>query len=192
MRTISLEKLAHSVRNPLDVQNILYDIEYSRKDSMRSALMVWKMGRAHCLEAVHLAAYLLESRGFPTLALSLDSADNICHVVYPFKTPKGWGSIGLSKEPGLHGRAAQFRNLKELALSYFDPYVDDTGRLTGYALLNLEDSKCDWRFSLKNVWKSEKHILRAKHSPVLLSEKRFERAFKAYTNGGHKPQNHWR
>lgn len=190
--TTSLEKLAKSVKTPSDIQRVLYDLEYSRRDTMQSALMVWKSGVGHCLEAVHLAAYLFERLGYPPLALSLDSADNICHVVYPFQTAKGWGSVGLSKEPGLQGRAACFRNVRELALSYFDPYVDDTGRLTGYALLNLDEGKSDWRYSLKNVWKSERHVLTRPHIAVELSEKRFISAMKEYKSGGHKPQAFWR
>ena len=39
--------------------------------------------------------------------------------------------------PGLHGRRPVFATPRALALSYFDPYVDFTGRVTGYAVVDL-------------------------------------------------------
>ncbi len=180
-----------SVKHPFEAQQLLYDLDYVCGESMKSAKMVWETGAAHCLEAVHFVAAILEQSHFPPLALSLDSADNICHVVFVFKGRNGWGSLGRSRELGLHGRAPIFRSVRDLAWSYFDPYVDDTGRLTGYALLNLNEVKGDWRNSTKNVWSSEKYILSRPHTKIESSEKRFHRAFEAYRRGGHTPRDWW-
>jgi hypothetical protein len=186
-----LAEVAKKIRNPFDLQRLLYRLDYLCADTMKSALSVWNTGSAHCLESVHLAAALMEHKGFPPLALSLDSADNICHVVYVFRGPRGWGAVGRSKEPGLHGRAPVFRSIKDLAWSYFDPYVDDTGLLTGYALVHLDDCGSDWRLSRRNVWASERHILSTPHVKLRASPRRYRRALAAFQNGGHRPQLSW-
>jgi hypothetical protein len=158
---------------------------------MKSARSVWESGTAHCLEAAHLAAALMEALGYPPLVLSLDSADNICHVVFVFHTETGWGSLGRSSERGLQGRAPVFRSIRDLAWSYYDPYVDDTGLLTGYALIHLDESGADWRASPKNVWKSEEFILNYPHKKIQGSERRYRRARRAFDSGGHEPNERW-
>src|SRR5256885_8545461 len=43
-----------------------------------------------------------------------------------------------SRDPGLHGRKPVFSTPRALALSYADAYVDFTGRVTGYAVVNVD------------------------------------------------------
>ena len=51
------------------------------------------------------------------------------------------------------------QNRQYLALSYFDPYVDLTGRVQGYAVASLlELGSYDWRYSEKNVWHVEQFL----------------------------------
>src|SRR3989475_2559678 len=88
--------------------------------------------------------------------LSLESADKLDHVLYLCKQNGRWGTIARSREAGLHGRKPVFRSLRDLVLTYVEPYVDFTGRLTGYGVGTLSDlGDYDWRFSRKNVWKVE-------------------------------------
>ena len=43
-----------------------------------------------------------------------------------------------------------------------DPYVDLTGRIVAYAVVDLRElDGYDWRFSERNVWKVERHRLLA-------------------------------
>ena len=59
-----------------------------------------------------------------------------------------WGSVARSRDPGLHGRRAVFATPRALALSYVDPYVDLTGRVTAYAVVDLRVmGTYDWRLS---------------------------------------------
>jgi hypothetical protein len=51
-----------------------------------------------------------------------------------------------------------FRSIRDLVWSYYAPYVDQTGRITGYQLVHLDKTECDWRFSRRNVWKAEKYL----------------------------------
>jgi hypothetical protein len=88
-----------------------------------------------------------------------------------------WGSIARSRDPGLHGRRAIFRTARALALSYVDPYVDFTGRITAYAVVDLRDlmGSYDWRLSARNVWKVERALLEYPHRPIRSSDQRIER-----------------
>ena len=71
-----------------------------------------------------------------------------------------------------------FATPRALALSYFDPYVDFTGRVTGYAVVDLRDvmGDYDWRLADTNVWKVERMLLDYPHRPIRSSDRRVERA----------------
>ena len=86
-------------------------------------------------------------------------------------------SIARSRDPGLHGRKPVFATPRALALSYFDPYVDFTGRLTGYVVVNLAEAMgdYDWRLSGNNVWKVERFLLEYPHRSIALSDRRVDR-----------------
>src|SRR6185312_1769739 len=104
---------------------------------------------AHCLEAALFAAVVLEQHGYPPLVLSFESIDQLDHVIFVYRGPRGWGSVARSRDPGLHGRRPVFATPRALALSYFDPYIDFTGRVTGYAVVDLDAAmkEYDWRFA---------------------------------------------
>ena len=96
---------------------------------------------AHCLEAALTAACILEQHGYPPLLLIFHSADNLDHILYVYRARDGWGSVARSRDPGLHGREPVFRSLRALAMSYYDEYIDFTGRLTAYATFDLRRLK---------------------------------------------------
>ena len=58
-----------------------------------------------------------------------------------------------------------------------DPYVDFTGRVTGYVVVDLAElmRDYDWRLSEKNVWKVERALLDHPHRPLRSSDVRVER-----------------
>jgi len=71
--------------------------------------------------------------------------------------------------------------LRDLAYSYFEPYVDNTGRLIGYGPANLYDlGNYDWRFSRRNIWKVERHLQEIPHKPLPSSERRYRRLLARY------------
>ena len=63
--------------------------------------------------------------------------------------PARLGIGGAIARPGLHGRKPVFRRLRDLALSYVDPYVDLTGGVRGYGVADLRTlmGRYDWRLS---------------------------------------------
>jgi hypothetical protein len=97
-------------------------------------------------------------------------------VIFIYRRGGKWGSVARSRDPGLHGRKAVFASPRALALSYFDPYVDFTGRVTGYAVVNLAEvmGRYDWRLSDENVWKVERVLLDYPHRPIASSDRRVD------------------
>ena len=185
------------LRTPLDVQRYLNRLPYNQEPGGRATLRsfrgVVRHGCAHCLEAALFAAVVLEARGYPPLVLSFESIDELDHVIFVYQQRGRWGSVARSRDPGLHGRRPVFATPRALALSYVDPYVDFTGRVTGYAVVDLRVlDPYDWRISDTNVWKVERMLLDYPHRRIASSDRRFEwlraryRAFRA-AHHGRKP-----
>ena len=145
------------------------------------------------MEAALAAAVILEQHGYPPLVLSIESIDYLDHVMFVYRRGGRWGSVARSRDPGLHGRKAVFRTPRDLVLSYVDPYVDFTGRILGYAVVDLRTlGDYDWRLSTRNVWKTERLLQEYPHSPIRTSDRRIDRLrrrFQAFqmSNPGRKP-----
>ena len=172
-------KLIERLDTPLKVQRYFSSLPYNWEkegNTVRSFREVVKRGRAHCLEAAVAAAVILEQHGYPPLLLDLESQDLLDHVIFVFNENGNWGSVARSRDRGLHGRKAVYRSLRALALSYFDPFVDFTGRLKGYGVTNLYDlGNYDWRFSPRKMTKIENHLREMPHTLIRSSDKRYEK-----------------
>ncbi|HKR58716.1 MAG TPA: hypothetical protein VJS64_03195, partial [Pyrinomonadaceae bacterium] len=177
-------KVIESLRTPSQVQRYLSAMPYNwerRGGTMRSFREVLKRNEAHCLEAAVAATVILEQHGYPPLLLDLESVDLLDHVLFVFQHKGLWGSIGRSRDVGLHGRKPVFRNLRQLVWSYFDPYVDFSGRIKGYGLTSLyELGNYDWRFSSKNMHKIEDHLRAIPHRKLKSSERRYQQLNERY------------
>ena len=161
-------RIVDTLRTPAAVQAWLNRLPYNTEQgggTQRSFRGVVRHGMAHCMEAALSAATILEQRGYPPLVMSLESIDQLDHVIFVYRGPRGWGSIARSRDPGLHGRKPVFRRLRDLALSYVDPYVDLTGGVRGYGVADLRTlmGGYDWRLSPKNVWAVEQALIVLPH-----------------------------
>ena len=191
-------RLIETLRTPADVQRHLNALPYNQEPGGRATLRsfrgVVRHGCAHCLEAALFAAVVLEQHGYPPLVLSFESIDRLDHVIFVYRRSGGWGSIARSRDPGLHGRKPVFATPRALALSYRDPYIDFTGRVTGYAVVDIanEMNGYDWRLADTNVWKVERMLLEHPHRAITSSDEQVDRlraryrAFRA-ANPGKKP-----
>lgn len=182
--TAKERKLIQRLNTPARVQRFFSLMTYNRETNggtMRSFREVVKRNEAHCLEAAVGAAVILEQHGYPPLLLDLESHDLLDHVIYVFKANGRWGSIARSRDIGLHGRKPVYRSLRDLAWSYFDPYVDFSGRLKGYGLTSLyELGDYDWRFSARRMSKIEDHLRALPHKPLYSSDNRYEKLLARY------------
>ncbi len=185
------EKLSKKLKTPQQVQRYLRTLPYNREkkgETLASAETALKRGRLHCFEAAFAAAAILEHHGYPPRVMSLESKDNLDHVIYVFQEKGLWGSVALSRDDGLHGRPAQYRSARDLAWSYYDPYVDKSGRITGYQVAHLDDTKTDWRGSRRNVWKAEQYLIKLKHIRIKSSLARYKKLLKNYLENGPIPR----
>jgi len=191
-------RLIRSLRSPAAVQRYLNALPYNQEPHGRATLRgfrgVVSHGCAHCLEAALFAAVVLEQHGYPPLLLSFESIDELDHVIFAYRTATGWGSVARSRDPGLHGRRPVFATPRALALSYVDPYVDYTGRVVGYAVVDLakEMGEYEWLLADTNVWKVERMLLEHPHRKIKTSDARYRallRRYRSYraANNGRKP-----
>lgn len=150
-------------------------------ETQRTFRQVVRRGEAHCLEAALCAATILEQHGYPPLLVSFESIDRLDHVIYAFQQRGRWGSVARSRDPGLTGRRPVFASVKALAESYMDTYVDETGRVTGFALADLRElGGYDWRLSLENRWKVEQWLIGYRHGRIGIADARYKRIRKRY------------
>ena len=85
-------------------------------------------------------------------------------------------AVARSRDPGLHGRKPVFRSPRALAESYFDPYIDLTGRVTGYSVVSLAVmGDFDWRLSRRHLWPVEQMLIKVPHRKIKRSLKRVRR-----------------
>jgi hypothetical protein len=177
-------RLIRRLRTPGDVQRHLNHMPYNTEpggDTLRSFRQVINHGTAHCLEAALFAAGVLEQHGYPPLLMGLESVDLLDHVIFVYRHRGRWGSVARSRDPGLHGRKPVFRSPRALAESYFDPYIDLTGRVTGYSVVDLKVmGSFDWRLSRRNVWAVERMLLGLPHRKIRRSLKRVKEQRKKY------------
>jgi hypothetical protein len=191
------KRLIASLSTPVAVQRYLNALPYNQEPHGRATLRsfrgVVRHGCAHCLEAALFAAVVLEQHGYPPLVLSFESIDELDHVIFVYRHGGRWGSIARSRDPGLHGRKPVFATPRALALSYFDPYVDFTGRVTGYTVVDLRVmGGYDWRLADTNVWKVERMLLDSPHRKIRSSDRKVDALRKRYrefrkTFPGRKP-----
>ena len=147
-------------RTPAQVQAYLRSLPYNWKNTLRSFRTVVQHGEANCIEAALSAAAIMEQHGHPPLILDLESVDLLDHVLFLYRIRGRWGSIGKSRDAGLHGRKPVFRTVRDLVLSYVEPYVDGSGRICGYGVSDLNElTRADWRLSERNVWRIEKELI---------------------------------
>jgi len=193
-------RLIGRLRTPDSVQRWLNELPYNLEphgETLRSFRGVVHHGTAHCLEAALSAATILEQHHLPPLVLSFESIDLLDHVIFVYRGPNGWGSVARSRDPGLHGRKPVFATPRALALSYFEGYIDFTGRIKAYTVVDLRElGAYDWRLSKRNVWKVERLLLDWPHRPIASSNKRADalrRRYRAFREThGYKPWKYYR
>ncbi|MEA3203822.1 MAG: hypothetical protein QOI63_1501 [Thermoplasmata archaeon] len=160
--------LVERLRTPLQVQGWLNRLPYNwerKGPTARTFRGVVAHGTAHCFEAALGAACILEQQGFPPLLLDIESVDGLDHVLFLHQAPDGrWGTVARSRCVGLHGRKPVFRTLDALVASYVAPFIDQTGRVKGYGVLDLRGLPTGaWRLGRGNVPHVEQALRDLRH-----------------------------
>jgi hypothetical protein len=142
--------------SPAKIQTFLDGIPYSSDPIYRSPRSVMRDRRAHCFDGALLAACALDRLGHPPPLVDLRAVRDDDHVLAIFERHGHLGAIAKSNFVGLRYREPIFRNLRELALSYFEGYYNVAAEKT----LRAYSVPLDLR-ALGRLWMTEDAALEA-------------------------------
>ena len=103
-----------------------------------------KAGKMHCFEGALVAAVALWIQGEEPLLLDLRAKGDDDHVVALYRKNGHWGAISKTSYATLRFRDPVYKNLRELALSYFHEYFR-----------NNDGKKCLREYSAKPFYLKE-------------------------------------
>lgn len=191
-------RLVARLRTPEQVQRWLNGLPYNwerRGETARTFRGVVGHGEAHCLEAALSAATILEQHGLPPVLLDIESTDRLDHVLFLHRGPRGWGTVARSRCPGLHGRKAVYPSVRALVRSYMGPYIDPTGRIKGFGVLDLRTlPRQDWRLGARHAFFVEDALNDNRHTRLPTPEATFrfwKRRFDAWWEANGRPDHAW-
>ncbi|MET0286101.1 MAG: hypothetical protein ABW352_16590 [Polyangiales bacterium] len=129
---VALDRL----KSPTDIQAYLDATPYSTDPIYRAPLRVMRERRAHCFDGAMFAAMALARLGHPPRLVDMLPWDDDDHVLAIYKRGPRYGSIAKSNFTGLRGREPVYRSLRELLMSYFEPFFNlaRNRTLRGYTL----------------------------------------------------------
>jgi hypothetical protein len=161
------------LRTPAGIQRALDAMPYHLASTAWSPRRVLMARTAHCLEGAVFAAAALRVLGFPPLLLDLEAVQDTDHVLAVWRERGGWGAIAKSNFSGLRFRAPVYRTLRELAMSYFDGYVNLRGERTLRAysrpvnLARFDRTRPGWETTDADLWFVAEHLVTVPHVRLL-------------------------
>jgi len=166
-------KIFSSLSTPVKIQAFLDEIPYSAENANRCPVRVLQDGVAHCLDGALFAVAALRRIGYPPLIVDMLPEPGLDddHVLAIYRRDGYFGAVAKSNFVGLRFREAIYRNLRELALSYFEDYYNVNGQKTlrGYTrLVNLQVfDHVDWMWRDEGVDVIEQYLTRLRRIPLL-------------------------
>lgn len=159
---------------PAKIQDFLNSLKFNfEKDgeTLKSPLFSLRGENAHCFEGALLGAYVLSRHGFKPYLMHLKSTkDDYDHVVAPFKIGGFWGALSKTNHAVLRYREPIYKNIRELAMSYFHEYFLNNGgkTLRQYSsLLNLNSFEKDWETMEGDLWGIDEELDKIKHYNIV-------------------------
>jgi hypothetical protein len=142
-----------------------------RGETCTSPLVTLRRNKAHCMEGALVAALALWMHGRPPLILDLKTSnDDVDHLVAVFQVNGFWGGITKTNHAVLRYREPIFRDLRELAVSYFHEYFIGSGKKTlrSYSEpFDLRTYRGAWIDREDDLWDLETAIDRSPHHNIL-------------------------
>jgi hypothetical protein len=162
------------LNTPAKVQEFLNGLRFNFEDggeTLKSPLFTLRARNAHCFEGALLGAYILSLHGFTPYIMHLKTTkEDYDHVIVPFKIGGFWGALSKTNHSVLRYRDAIYKNIRELAMSYFHEYFLDNGRKTlrQYSIpFNLNALKKGWEVEDKDLWYLDKKLDKIKHYDIV-------------------------
>lgn len=128
--TESERRVFDAFRSLTDAQDFLDGLAYDPEPGARSPRVTLRTRRAHCFGGALFAAAALRRFGHPPLLVDLRATNDDDHVLAVFRHRGHWGALGKSNCTTLRFREPIYRSLRELALSYFELYVNTARQKT--------------------------------------------------------------
>lgn len=123
-------RLVSSLSTPLAIQAFLDETPYSTEPVYRAPLTVLRDRKAHCFDGACFSALMLARLGHPPLLVDMLPWDDDDHVLAIWKRGTCLGAIAKSNFVGLRYREPVYRSLRELLMSYFEPFFNAAGNRT--------------------------------------------------------------
>jgi hypothetical protein len=165
-----LRKL-RSLGTPAKIQKFLDQIPYHVAPTAWSPRKVLREKSAHCLEGAIFAAAALRANGYQPLIVDLEAVRDTDHVIAVYRQAGGWGAIGSSNYSSCRFRSPIYRNLRELALSYFEGYFNlrgDRSLRTFSKPVNLKMfDKRHWMTTEEPIWFIAEHLIEIPHTRLI-------------------------
>lgn len=163
------------LRNPEQIQRFLDDeIAYNKEPdgpTCRGPRVVIRDRTGHCMEGALFAAAALRLQGFQPLLVDLEATRDDDHVIAVFRPNGHWGAIAKSNYTGLRFREPVYRNLRELAMSYFEHYYNPAGEKTLRAYsrpVNLARfDRMQWMTEEGDLWPIPEYLCEIRHHSLL-------------------------
>lgn len=172
-------KIFKKLDSPKKVQDFLDTIPANFEkdgDTYRSPLLALRYNKIHCMEGALLASAIFWYHGQKPLLLDLKTTKNdFDHVVALFKVGGLWGAVSKTNHAVLRYRDPVYKNVRELAMSYFNEYFTDDGLKTmrSYSLpFDLRQFGTDWLTSSDALWNIGTALDESSHKKIFPSATR--------------------
>jgi len=160
--------------SPKRIQDFLDTIPINaerRGETCSSPVVTLRRRSAHCMEGALVAALAIWMHGGAPLIMDLKTTDDdVDHLVALFKKGRYWGGITKTNHSVLRYREPMFRDLRELAASYFHEYSLPNGKKTLRAYsepFDLRRWDGDWIATESDLWDLERAIDQSPHRQLL-------------------------
>ncbi len=166
-------KLLARLHTPEKIQDYIDGMPSNHElggDTCLSVAGALHLAASHCIEGALIAACALWMQGEAPLLMDFKADGDDDHVVALFQRNGHWGAISKSNHIWLRYRDPIYRNLRELAMSYFHEYVKgDTKTLRSYSkpfdLRRYEPSV--WVSGLESCWDLAWDLDQSRHYTLL-------------------------
>jgi hypothetical protein len=167
-------RVLRKLDRPRKVQDFLDGIPTNKErggETCASPLMTLRRRKAHCMEGALVAALALWMQGHRPLILDLKtSAADVDHLVALFRVDGCWGGITKTNHAALRYREPIYRDVRELAVSYFHEYIMNDGAKTlrqYSAPFDLRKWAGNWITAEHDLWDLERAIDQSPHHKLI-------------------------
>lgn len=164
-----------ALSTPGKIQDFLDELPINHEkggETCMSPARVLREQKAHCLEGALLAATCLALQRQKPLIMNLKTArGDDFHAVALFRVHGYWGAISKTNHSVLRFRDPVYRNVRELALSYFHEYFLFEGgkkTLRAYsAPMNLRRFGTKWVSAEEDLWHIADTLATMRHESLV-------------------------